>query len=58
MHSHAHGKQDRVAQEPGGRVLFVHGLILPEEPREIVVTKLVTRSLDRITKGQFIPVTV
>ena len=55
---HTHSKQDRVTQEPDNWVFVVHGLILPEEPREVTVTEFELGAFDRIAEVLLVPVTV
>ena len=54
---YTHGEQHRVTQEPDSWVVIVHGLILPEEPREVIVTEFELGTFDWITEVLLVPVT-
>lgn len=54
---YTHGEQDWVMQEPDSWVIVVHGLILPEEPREVTMTEFELGAFDWITEVLLVPVT-
>jgi hypothetical protein len=53
-----HSKQDQVTKKTNGRVCVVHCLSLPEEPGEIIGTKLELCSQNWVTAVLFIPMMV